>query len=279
MNFDISVVLDVGTRLLPSWPPRTTVQITYLPGGYSNRNFRIDLTIGSYALRIVQGTPPGPHERRYLDILDIDVAPEVVAYEADTGHMMTRWIDGRLLAHDRPSPAEAGRYLAALHAAIPTGVREYDFATEIRSMLEDADADPDVVARFESLGWTAAERAGCHNDLNPWNVIHVPPDAGGGFRTLDWEFAGDNDRLFDLAGLSLGFEWTDAEISAAAAAYDATPTGQRQPLHASPARIAETVCAYRIREYAWAVAQIAEGNDREPIRKQAATMRELLLQD
>ena len=98
------------------------------------------------------------------------------------------------------------------------------------------------------------------------------------FRTLDWEFAGDNDPLFDLVGFGLGLQWTPAQLAACAAAYAATPAGQTRPLHATRERLADTVCAYQIREYAWAVAQIAAGNDRPEIIEQAVTMRRAVVE-
>ena len=246
--------------------------IEYLPGGYTNRNYRLDMDGASYALRLVQARGPKAHafERRYLDI---EAAPEVVAYNADTGHLLTRWIDGRLLADAPPPPAEAGAYLADLHGQIPAGIRQYDFGAEIEAMfLRAGKVDADVEARFRALDWRAAEWRGCHNDLNPWNVIREP---SGRWRTLDWEMAGDNDRLFDLAGLGLGLGWGMAEMTACAQAASAAGSALLCP----PGRLRDTVRAFRIREYAWAAAQIADGNDRAEIREQAATMREAVLKE
>ena len=41
-----------------------------------------------------------------------------------------------------------------------------------------------------------------HNDLNPWNILC----ATDGWRTLDWEWVGTNDPLFDLVTLGLGVQ-------------------------------------------------------------------------
>ena len=266
-GFDIDSILDVAQRLMPSWPG-APVDVSYLPGGYSHRNYRLDFAGARYALRIVDGTPPRPGERRYLETA---AAPDVVGYDPTTGHMLTRWIHGPILADSPPSPVEAGRYLAALHAEIPVGVRRYDYAVEIETTIADVAApDAGVMARFESLAWSAAALCGCHNDLNPWNVIRTD----SGFRTLDWEFAGDNDPVFDLVGLGLGFEWCEAQLAKCATAYAEVAAS---PLRLGGQRLAETVCAYRIREYAWAVGQIAAGNDRPEIREQAATMRRAVL--
>ena len=278
MDDDRDEVLAVARQLLPGWPADGECRVEYLPGGYSNRNYRLDIDGARYALRIVDGAGPRPGERQYLALA---AAPDVVGYDAQAGHMLTRWIDGQILAASPPSAAEGGRYLAELHAGIPSGVRRYDYQAEIESLLANAvSPDPDVVSCFRRLAWTASERCGCHNDLNPWNVIRASRTEAGQprFRTLDWEFAGDNDRLFDLVGLGHGLQWTPAELLACAAAYAGTPTGRARPLHATPRRLADTVCAYRIREYAWAAAQIGIGNDRPEIIEQAVSMRRSILE-
>ena len=274
-------VLETAHRLMPAWRGRPADRIEYLPGGYTNRNYRIDIDGASYALRIVDGgAPPRPGESDYLAVC---AAPDVVGYDAETGHMLTRWIEGRSLADAPPTVAEAGRYLAELHAEIPAGVRCYDYRTEIEDLFaRSGNLDRGVAARFDALAWSPAESRGCHNDLNPWNVIRVAPDsiqvgpnagADTAFRTLDWESAGDNDRLFDLVGLGLGLEWTMDQMATCIVAYNMTPIGNGSPMRVPPGRLQQTVCAYRIREYAWAVRQIAAGNDRVEIREQAATNR------
>ena len=264
--------MAVARQLLPTWSGQAALAIEYLPGGYSNRNYRLDVDGARYALRIVDGAKPRAHERRYLAVAQ---APDVVGYDEQTGHMLTRWIDGQVLASSRPDPAEGGRYLAQLHAEIPAGIRRYDYPLEIQDLLAGVRSpDADVVSRFHELAWTAREQCGCHNDLNPWNVIRTPRNGERpSFRTLDWEFAGDNDPLFDLVGFGLGLQWTTAQLAACVTAYAGTPAGQARPLHATGKRLADTVCAYRIREYAWAVAQITAGNDRPEIIEQATTMR------
>ena len=277
-DHDPDKVLAVARQLLPAWPAGAACRIDYLPGGYSNRNYRLDVDGARYALRIVESGTPRPGERRYLAAAQ---APDVVGYDERTGHMLTRWIDGQLLASSPPSPAQGGRYLAQLHSGIPPGVRRYDFQAEIETLLADVRSpDAEVVSRFRELAWSASEQCGCHNDLNPWNVIRTPGHgevSKPSYRTLDWEFAGDNDRLFDVVGLGLGLQWTPAQLEACAAAYARTPTGQTRPLHVTPGRLEDTICAYRIREYAWAVAQVAAGNDRPEIIEQSATMRRAII--
>lgn len=268
-------VLATFRRMLPAGHA-APLRVEYLPGGYSNRNYRIETRTGDYALRIVEHGPPHRHERRYLDI---PAAPDVVAYDAGSGHLLTRWIDGQLFAQAPPTADQAGAYLAALHGQIPAGVRAYRYEMQVNALLRGGGrlAAPDVVVAHRLLDWRPRTLCGCHNDLNPWNVIRVATSTSTpAYRTLDWEFAGDNDPLFDLAGLALGLRWNYAQACSCLASYrKLAPTTVADA--ATPARLRDALVAYRIREYAWAVAQIASGNDREEIEAQATTMRQAII--
>lgn len=264
------VVREILTALMPAWGPHEVRRIEYLPGGYTNRNYRVEVQDQAYVLRVVEGTAPRHCERDYLAL---DVAPDVVAYDPSRGHLLTRWIPGQVLADSPPSPAEAGEYLADLHARIPLGLNRYDFDREITGMFRRASRlDPAVQACFEATAWRPATWRGCHNDLNPWNVIRVEgEESATRFRTLDWESAGDNDPLFDLVGLCVGLGWGMEHARACHDAYQRGGTGI-----ASETRLRDTFRAFLIREYAWAVAQLAIGNDRDEIRAQVATSRDAL---
>ena len=272
MTDDRDLVLATAYRLMPSWRHLSVADIEYLPGGYSNRNYRIDIDGRRYALRRVDAATPRPRERLYLAIA---AAPDLVAYDVQHGDMLTHWIDGATLAETPPTPGEAGAYLANLHQQIPTGVRRYDYSSEIEALFSRIGrVDTGVAAAFERLDWSARESRGCHNDLNPWNVIRMRT---GGFRTLDWEFAGDNDRLFDLAGLCLGLGWQAEATAACAEAYRRASAEVGSPLRVEPERLRATLRAYQIREYAWAAAQLTDGHDLPGIRAQATTTRRALL--
>lgn len=253
-------------ELVPTWrgPPRS---VEYLPGGYTNRNYRIEMAHGTYVLRLAERVA-NRHERRYLDAA---AAPDVIAYDQTRGHLLTRWIDGDVLAEAPPTPAEAGAWLAQLHGEIPIGLQRYDFAEEVVRMFRvaerDGGLDGEVAATFQQLNWQPARWQGCHNDLNPWNIIRTQANADVSFRVLDWETAGDNDPLFDLAGLSLGLDWDLVQTTACLRTFERHATTRT-----APARLRQTLCAYRIREYAWATAQIVTGNGRAEIREQAETM-------
>ena len=269
-----AAVTEILTTLMPAWKSHEVARIRYLPGGYTNRNYRVEVDDRAYVLRVVDRRRARDSERDYLAL---DIAPDVVAYDSRHGHLLTRWIDGRILADAPPTPEEAGEYLAHLHARIPMGLDRYDFTHEVSTMFRRArHVDAAVRNCFERIAWRPTAWRGCHNDLNPWNIIRTEaPQSRPGvsrFRTLDWESAGDNDPLFDLVGLCVGLGWG---LDEALACHNAYRQGEPR-IGKTATRLEDTFRAFLIREYAWAVAQLAAGNDREGVRQQVATSREAL---
>jgi len=244
---------------MPTWKAGRIETVTYLPGGYANDNYRFEYRGGAYALRIARH--PGADRRAEARFLELASAPEVVAFDLPGGHLLTRWIDGTLLADSPVPPETAAAYVQALHAEIPTGVRRYDPRAAIRRDLAGAEKlTRNAVIALDRLDWTPAELRGCHNDLNPWNVLRTER----GWRTLDWEFAGDNDPLFDVLCLGRGLGYDDADMERLAAAYYGTAG-------VAAIRVLDTRILFELREYAWAVRQVGLGNDRAEIRAQADT--------
>lgn len=265
---DRPAVLAALRDLVPEWRPDRVRRVAYLPGGYANDNYRFEYEGAAYALRIARR--PGVDREPEARFLDLDCAPDVVAFDLDGGHLITKWIAGTLLADSTMSPDAAAEYLRTLHAQIPAGVRRYDPVTTIRADLDGTRSPaPIAVAALDATDWQPIALIGCHNDLNPWNIVR----ADAGWRTLDWEFAGDNDPLFDLVCLGRGLGYDDAALERLAAAYQgASP--------ADPGALIDTRILFELREYAWAARQVTLGNDRAEIRAQAldseAALRALL---
>lgn len=249
---------------MPTWEAGGIEAVTYLPGGYANDNYRFEYQGRAYALRIARH--PGADRRAEARFLQLASAPEVVSFDLPSGHLLTRWIDGTLLAESIVPPETAAGYLQGLHAEIPGGVRRYDPREAIRRDLAGAGKlAHNAITALDRLDWTPADLRGCHNDLNPWNVLYTEH----GWRTIDWELAGDNDPLFDVVCLGRGLGYDDAGMERLTTAYYDTDT-------VSPLRVLDTRILFQLREYAWAAHQIALGNDRAEIRAQADTAERVL---
>ena len=258
-----TVFTSVGA-LLPHWHLDRIERIAYLPGGYANDNYRFEYEGAAYAVRIVRRSGPARHaEARFLAL---PTAPDVVAFDPCGGDLVTRWIDGTLLVESAVAPAHAAACLRELHAQIPAGVARYDPLKAIRRDLDAAGPVAAAPAAALELGWAPAEICGCHNDLNPWNILQT----GTAWRTLDWEFAGDNDPLFDLVCLGHGLGYDDTEMDVLAAAYlDVQDVAAR--------RLLDTRIVFELREYAWARGQLALGSEREEVRAQAVAAEKSLV--
>ena len=252
---DVERVVETILRLMPAWRGEGIERIVYLEGGYANNNYRFQCGGEAFVVRIVRG-PEMPRDAE-MRFLELPMAPRVVAADPVRGDLITRWIEGTLLADAPAEPQEAASYLQELHGTVPRGIRRYDAVQVVRDYARQAPVSRVAATALRRLDWSVAEAAGCHNDLNPWNVIRC----GESWRTLDWEFAGDNDPLFDLVGLGYGMAYGEDAFDALVAGYYADRPSDR--------RLVETRILYQLREHAWAQCQIRAGNPRDPVAAQA----------
>lgn len=257
-------------KLQPDWEPSRISSFIYMEGGYSNANYRFEYGGERYVLR----TPSVPRpfvdrhlEQRLYDAGSAALMPEIVAFDPDTGHMISRWVAGALLADLAPDPLVLVDYLRELHEAMPDVPRAYDPVAQAQAHLERAEAPDWLASLAASLDWQPETTVPCHNDLNPWNIIHTPE---GRWVTLDWEWAGRNDPLFDLVTLHQGASLADEALPGLAGRY----LGE-VPSHE---RLQACLVAFWLRETSWAMAEIAAGNDRPEIVEQRQVGLERLAQ-
>ncbi len=247
--------------LRPDWTPGEVSGFIYLEGGYSNDNYRFDYRGERFVLRAP--SRPRPYVDRSFEqqLYRAGTAagmPEVVALDPETGHMISRWVPGALLA-DRHADGDAlVSYLTRLHRHMPAMTRVYDPLDQALVQLERADAPLWLETLASRQRWQPARLAPCHNDLNPWNVVCGP---AGRWITLDWEWAGLNDPLFDLVTLHQGSGLGDETLPALGERYLGAP--------ADAGRLRTCLTVFWLRETAWALAEIAGGHDRPEVVEQS----------
>ena len=289
-------------RLCPRWQPRQARFEQSLEGGYRNRNYRFAYHRQDYVLR-VPGADTGidrEAEQKILVIVNDAFAPnqtphaetyrvpELVAFDANNGTMISRFCPWPLLA-ERPgvSGNDLGYYLAGLHRRLerlsprlrPHIQHSPRCETTIVADLRRAGATAAICAQVTEL--TLGQRTQLsHQDLNPWNLL-VDNSVPLNWMTLDWETLGPNVPLFDLVslleGYGLAFDYgrpaLDELRSDGLRAYN----GARQSaFNRSDYRQAQTLFCWR--EYAWAAAQLKDGNRREEITEQYSHYAALLVQ-
>ncbi|HEX2266468.1 MAG TPA: phosphotransferase, partial [Solirubrobacterales bacterium] len=132
--------------------------------------------------------------------------------------------------------AEVATALRSLHAReerLPTEFSSFRVVESYAARMADRGAE--VPSSYE---WAAAaalrieaalvgpehEPVPCHNDLLAANFIRSP----GGIKIVDWEYAGMNDRYFDLGNFAVNNELDEAQEAELLAAYFEAPASARR---------------------------------------------------
>lgn len=193
---------------IPGWEERS-VDISEFPGGLSNRTFRIDSEGESFTLRLDAEQTANFMVNRDVELelllhaADRNLFPQVVYSNPIDSILLTNFVPGRVWEPEDTSKTDNLDMLAVLlrrvHALPLTGVT-FDANAVVERYAENLTDEPasydfavyckDVIVRLplpENL-------ACCHNDVVAGNIIATPE-----LLLLDWEYACDNDPLFDLA--------------------------------------------------------------------------------
>jgi thiamine kinase-like enzyme len=255
-------------RSFPDWNP-DELTLEPLGGGITNRNAIV--TVASLSPRRFVARLPG--ER--TELLGIDRAHEAEAArraaELGIGPPVLGELDGvgtlvtELVAGDHLGPDEFVARLdevvpliAAFHASGPLAgafpihrVVEWharDAVAHGATLPAAFDAMHAVSLQIETAFAAAPDpRVACHNDLLPANVLF----AGDRTWLLDFEYAGMNDRYFDLANLSVNCG-LDAQADVQVLnLYDGSVSNRNM------ARLALMKVMSELREGMWAVVQQA----------------------
>jgi thiamine kinase-like enzyme len=276
---------------VPGWAGRAR-EVVPLDGGITNRNFRVTVAgeAGSFVVRSpgaktdLLGIDRG-HEREAAgQAATLGVGPEVVAFVEPEGSLVTRFVDGRTLsAADVAGPhlEDTARLLRQVHDAPPiTGVFDWYEVPQAYAVTA-AEHGVTIPAAYEESMVRAGEvrRAfaaspdpwvPCHNDLLPANFLAGPD---GRLWLLDWEYAGMDDRFFDLGNLAVNNELDpDADARLLAAYLAPVPVTDRHR-----ARLALMKVMSDLREAMWGVVQSGVSDLDEDFESYGATHFERLL--
>ena len=263
---DLTQITQIVTQLIPDWVSEELSDFEFMSGGFSNDNYSFCRTTAGqqekYVLRIPSVKQPfvdRSEEIKFYQTVSNPLGAKLIAFDADSGRMITKWLEGPVLgdmSKDQYSDQQLIEYVKSLQSRLPDTDRRYD-VSELAQLLSPNNGlhIPAIAAHVELVP--------CHNDLNPWNVI-VSAD---GWKTLDWEFFGLNDPLFDLVALHQGLELPDTRLWRLAGEFLAQDNEQR---------LLDNLRRFWSREFAWADYQIRAGNDREGIQQQWALSQEKL---
>ena len=248
---------------LPIW--RGPVTPEPLGGGITNKNFVVADAGEKFVVRVGDDIPQHQvmrfNERAAsLAAHAAGLSPEVVHHEA--GILVLRFIDGRTLAEeDVRDPETLARILPLLrrcHTEMPRHVRGPILMFWVFHVLRDyahtlREGGSRHLPRLAGLMETAAELESAvgpveivfgHNDLLPANFI----DDGTRMWLIDWDYAGFNSPLFDLANLATNNELSRDQEDWLLAAYFGGPADAELKR-----RYGAMKCASLLRETMWSM--------------------------
>jgi Ser/Thr protein kinase RdoA (MazF antagonist) len=190
-------------------PLKSPVRVEKLDGGLTNQVYRISAGDTDFVLRLGHKQPGLPDISCELSILGhaagTGLGPKVEYVDSERGILLLEFLPGRSWEREDlllPEKLEdLARLLRGVHALPGCGI-ELDMAG-----LAEANARA-VFRRDELRGFGATcldivneqrsfeSIACCHNDVVAENVV-----AGDSLQLIDWEWAADNDPMFDVASI------------------------------------------------------------------------------
>ncbi|HKC17592.1 MAG TPA: phosphotransferase [Steroidobacteraceae bacterium] len=254
---------DKAIRALPCWTGE--VEIVALSGGSTNRNYRVSDHSGQQFVVRMGRDIPEHGVMRFNELAAAraacaaGLAPEVV-YAAE-GFLVSRFVKGRTLT---PADVRAAGQLERIvellqrcHHEIPRHLQGpalifwvFQVIRQYLRLLESRREYPYAVA-FDTLADQARQLeravgpvtiAFGHNDLLAANLI----DDGERLWLIDWDYAGFNSPLFDLANLASNNAFTPELETRLLSCYFGTGAD------ASMSRgFAAMLCASLLRESLW----------------------------
>jgi thiamine kinase-like enzyme len=217
---DVDAVLDQAVSVA-AWPR----VVQELPGGLTNRNFKVTTPAGTFVVRI---SDPGTgllaidRDNEYRNTVAAAAAgagAPVIEYRPEHHALIIGFIEGRTFGNaDVGDPGNIPRIADAcrrLHGGERFG-NDFDMFDIQRRYLAVArsrgfripDGYDGLAPRFEAAGAALAASATgtvpCNNDLLAANFI----DDGDRIWLIDYEYSGNNDPCFELGNI-----WAECHLS------------------------------------------------------------------
>jgi thiamine kinase-like enzyme len=209
--------LDVIIDKVPSLAagPRT---VTELPGGLTNRNFKIATPNGTFVARVASGGSEllaidREHEyRNSVRAAAVGVGAPVIEYRPSVNVLVLGFVEGRTLTNaDVADPGRLARIARAcrtLHGAerFDGDFDMFQIQRRYRSVVADRGITipagyDELMDKFDAAAWALAARdegtVPCNNDLLAANFI----DDGQKIWLIDYEYSGNNDACFELGNI------------------------------------------------------------------------------
>lgn len=221
--------------MVPGWDPGKA-DIEELKGGLTNRVYHVRSQDRECVLRLAEehnGTFDLDRscETAILETAsEAGIAPAILYSNEDAGILITEYLHGRVWQESDLESAENLESLAGLLRsvhALPACCSPLDLTGIADKYAEFLKARHGLHAFASNCVRIIRERpihetsTCCHNDIVAENVIE-----SGGLKLIDWEYARDNDPLFDLAS-AIGFHnFDERRQQMFLSAYAGSATGE-----------------------------------------------------
>jgi len=261
-------------RQVPGWQ-RSDVRIEALSGGLTNHVYRVSRGNDVFVLRLdgADAAAAGVDRSREIAVhaaaASAGIAPPLLHADAGQGLLLYRYVTGRVLtATDLVEPEQLDRVASLLRRVheLPSSGHALDVGAVGARYLEGlrgAEGLHDqgrAIAHWLAEVGAAAELRCCHNDVVAGNLVE-----SSSLMLLDWEYAADNDPLFDLASLIAFHELDDSAGERLLGAYlGSSGAGARE-------RLEGQLQVYRALSWLW----FANRERRRPDAEQRRRMRRL----
>ncbi|HUZ52692.1 MAG TPA: choline/ethanolamine kinase family protein [Streptosporangiaceae bacterium] len=236
---DLEAGLDAIFDQVPSLAsgPRT---VTELPGGLTNRNFKITTVNGALVARVASGGSEllaidrANEYRNSVRAAAAGVGAPVIEYQPAVSVLVLRFLEGRTLANaDVADPGRLARIARACRL-LHEGERfdgDFDmFEIQRRYRSVVAERGIAIPAGYDDLTGKFAAAAGalavrdegtvpCNNDLLAANFI----EDGEKIWLIDYEYSGNNDPCFELGNIWGECQLPDEALAALVAEYYGRP--------------------------------------------------------
>ena len=248
-------------RKLPCW--NGGLEISILKGGLSNANYLVQDSNGKHVVRFGVDYP-FHHVSRARELMvaraahAAGIAPEV--QYATPGVTVTQFLGAKTFTENdvRENAPRIGKLLKTFHLALPRHITGAgfmfwvfhvirDYAATLRAVTNPyTDELPDLLKQAETLEAVQVPMPIIfgHNDLLPGNIL----DDGKKLWLIDFEYAGFNTAMFDLAGASSNAQMSVAQASELLQSYLAS-----KPDSSFMRAFAAMQCASLLRETMWAM--------------------------
>jgi thiamine kinase-like enzyme len=233
-------------------------ELRHLPGGLTNRNYRVTTASGAdYVARFagsksaLLGIDRDAEAHNANVAAAIGIGPAVVDYSAADQVLVVEWISGRtFIDADLDDPREMDRVTGAcrtMHAG-PRFTGDFDMFDMQRRYLTIVgeygfrlpsgylDFEPQARLLDEVLHASSPGTVPCHNDLLAANIM--ADDTRVWF--IDYEYSGNNDPCFELGNL-----WSEANLAEDRLQYlIGAYFGESSPVHTARARLYALMAQY-----------------------------------